>query len=111
MTNTIGQIRSGSDNLASASQEISATAQSLSQGATEQASSVEETTASVEQLNASVQQNSENARVTDGMANSAASEAEKGGEAVNRTVNAMKEIADKIGLIEDIAYKTNLLSS
>ncbi len=110
MTNTIGQIRSGSDNLASASQEISATAQSLSQGATEQASSVEETTASVEQLNASVQQNSENARITDGMANSAASEAEKGGEAVNRTVNAMKEIADKIGLIEDIAYKTNLLS-
>jgi methyl-accepting chemotaxis protein len=106
----VGGVRTGADNLASASQEISATAQSLSQGATEQAASVEETTASVEQLNASVQQNAENSRVTDGMATSAASEAEKGGEAVTRTVAAMKEIAEKIGLIEDIAYKTNLLS-
>ena len=106
----VGQVRTGADNLASAAQEISATAQSLSQGATEQAASVETTTASVEQLNASVQQNTENARVTDGMANKAAAEAAKGGEAVNRTVKAMKEIASKIGLIEDIAYKTNLLS-
>jgi methyl-accepting chemotaxis protein len=110
LSEVIQQVRSGADNLASASQEISATAQSLSQGATEQASSVEETTASVEELNASVQQNTENARVTDGMANKAAGEAERGGEAVNRTVTAMKEIASKIGLIEDIAYKTNLLS-
>jgi len=110
LSGTISQIRSGADNLSSASQEVSATAQSISQGATEQASSVEETTSSVEELNASVQQNAENARVTDGMATSAAGEAEKGGEAVNRTVSAMKEIADKIGLIEDIAYKTNLLS-
>jgi methyl-accepting chemotaxis protein len=106
----VAQVRTGADNLASASQEVSATAQSISQGATEQASGVEETTASVEQLNASVEQNSENARVTDGMATKAASEAESGGKAVARTVHAMKEIADKIGLIEDIAYKTNLLS-
>ncbi|MEO5341923.1 MAG: methyl-accepting chemotaxis protein [Gammaproteobacteria bacterium SHHR-1] len=106
----IGRVRGGADNLASASQEISATAQTLSQGATEQAASVEETTASVEQLNASVQQNAENARVTDGMATRSAGEAERGGEAVGRTVKAMKEIASKIGLIEDIAYKTNLLS-
>ncbi len=110
LKDVVGGVRTGADNLASASQEISATAQSISQGATEQAASVEETTASVEQLNASVQQNAENARVTDGMATSAAGEAEKGGAAVNRTVAAMKEIADKIGLIEDIAYKTNLLS-
>ncbi len=110
LKDVVGGVRTGADNLASASQEISATAQSISQGATEQAASVEETTASVEQLNASVQQNAENSRVTDGMATSAAGEAEKGGEAVTRTVAAMKEIADKIGLIEDIAYKTNLLS-
>ena len=106
----IGQVRSGADSLASASQEVSATAQTISQGATEQAASVEETTASVEQLNASVQQNTENARVTDGMASKASAEASQGGEAVNRTVQAMKQIADKIKLIEDIAYKTNLLS-
>jgi methyl-accepting chemotaxis protein len=110
ISDVIQRVRSGADNLASASQEVSATAQTISQGATEQAASVEETTASVEELNSSVQQNAENARVTDDMATKASSEASQGGEAVNRTVSAMKEIANKIGLIEDIAYKTNLLS-
>lgn len=106
----VSQVRSGADNLASASQEVNATAQSISQGATEQASGVEETTASVEQLNASVQQNTENARVTDGIATNSAEEAKRGGDAVDNTVAAMKQIASKISLIEDIAYKTNLLS-
>lgn len=110
LTDTIQQVRSGADGLASASNELNASAQTISQAATEQAASVEETTASVEELHASVQQNTENARVTDNMATKAAKEAEKGGEAVKRTVSAMKEIANKIGLIEDIAYKTNLLS-
>ncbi len=106
----VGEVRVGADNLSSASSEVSSTAQALSQGATEQAASVEETTASIEQLNASVQQNTENARVTNGIAKSSADEARRGGEAVARTVAAMKEIASKIGLIEDIAYKTNLLA-
>jgi methyl-accepting chemotaxis protein len=110
LTGIIAQVRSGADNLVGASDQVSATAQSISQGATEQAASVEETTASIEELNAAVQQNTENARVTDGMATKASGEASRGGEAVARTVSAMKEIADKIGLIEDIAYKTNLLS-
>jgi methyl-accepting chemotaxis protein len=106
----VGQVRSNAEGLASASNEVSATAQNISQGATEQASSVEEVTSSVEQLNASVQQNAENARVTAGIATSAAEEARRGGDAVAGTVKAMKDIASKIGLIEDIAYKTNLLS-
>lgn len=110
LTNTIEQVRGGADSLASASNELNASAQSISQAATEQAASVEETTSSVEELHASVQQNTENARVTDQMATQASGEAERGGEAVQRTVSAMKEIANKIGLIEDIAYKTNLLS-
>ncbi len=110
LTNTIEQVRGGADSLASASNELNASAQSISQAATEQAASVEETTSSVEQLHASVQQNTENARVTDQMATQASGEAERGGEAVQRTVVAMKQIANKIGLIEDIAYKTNLLS-
>ncbi|EAR10094.1 methyl-accepting chemotaxis protein [Reinekea blandensis] len=110
LSSVIAGVRSGSDNLSSASQQVSSTAQSLSQGATEQASGVEETTSAVEELNASVQQNSENAKVTNDMATSAAEEARQGGEAVDQTVAAMKQIADKIGLIEDIAYKTNLLS-
>lgn len=110
ISEVISQVRSGTDNLSSASQQVSGTAQTLSQGAVEQAAGVEETTSAVEELNASVQQNSENARVTNSMATQAADEARQGGEAVEQTVAAMKQIANKIGLIEDIAYKTNLLS-
>lgn len=110
LSNVVADVRSNADNLSSASNEVSATAQSLSQGATEQAASVEETTSSVEQLNSSVQQNAENARVTNNISTSASEEARIGGEAVGRTVQAMKSIASKIGMIEDIAYKTNLLS-
>jgi methyl-accepting chemotaxis protein len=89
LSGVIQQVRTGADNLVGASQQVNATAQSISQGATEQAASVEETTASVEELNASVQQNTENARVTDGMATKASGEAKQGGEAVERTVKAM----------------------
>jgi methyl-accepting chemotaxis protein len=110
ISNIIEQVRNGANNLSSASQQVSSTAQSMSQGATEQAAGVEETTSAIEELNASVQQNTENARVTNNMATTASEEARRGGEAVEQTVKAMKLIADKIGLIEDIAYKTNLLS-
>jgi len=114
MRNQVGSVvdnvRSNADTLASASQEISATAQALSQSAIEQASGVEVTSASVEELNASVQQNTENAKVTEQMATESATGAEQGGNAVTETVAAMKNIAQKISLIEDIAYKTNLLS-
>lgn len=110
LSNVIQTVRSGADNLASASQEVSATAQSISQGAVEQSTSVENTSSAVEQLNASVQQNAENAGVTEKMATSSAREAQQGATAVTDTVTAMKHIAKKIGLIEDIAYKTNLLS-
>ncbi|NRH40701.1 methyl-accepting chemotaxis protein [Pseudomonas sp. Snoq117.2] len=106
----IGDVRLSADALASASEEISATAQSMSQASTEQAASVEETSASVEQMSASIAQNTENARVTDGMAGKAAREAGEGGEAVRDTTVAMKTIADKIGIVDAIAYQTNLLA-
>jgi methyl-accepting chemotaxis protein len=61
-------------------------------------------------MSASIAQNTENAKVTDGMASKAATEAAEGGEAVKRTVEAMKSIAGKIGIIDDIAYQTNLLA-
>ncbi len=110
LSGVVQQVRTNSDALGSASQEISATAQSISQSATQQASGVEQTTASIEELSASVKQNADNAKLTSGMATTAAAEAANGGAAVKRTVEAMKEIAEKISLIEDIAYKTNLLS-
>lgn len=106
----ITEVRSSADNLSSASEEISATAQSMSQASSEQAASVEETSASVEQMTASINQNTGNAKVTDGMATKAAKEATEGGVAVSSTVDAMKSIADKIGIIDDIAYQTNLLA-
>ena len=61
-------------------------------------------------MSASINQNTENAKVTDGMASQAAKQAAQGGEAVTETVTAMKQIAGKIGIIDDIAYQTNLLA-
>ncbi|MBZ0092691.1 MAG: MCP four helix bundle domain-containing protein [Sulfuricellaceae bacterium] len=110
LSEIITEVRSASDNLSSASEEVSATAQSMSQATSEQAASVEETGASVEQMSASINQNTENAKVTDGMASKAAKEAVEGGESVRQTVAAMKQIANKIGIIDDIAYQTNLLA-
>jgi methyl-accepting chemotaxis protein len=110
LSQIIGEVRGAADNLSSASEEVSATAQSMSQATSEQAASVEETSASVEQMSASINQNTENAKVTDGMASKAAKEATEGGEAVKQTVSAMQQIAKKIGIIDDIAYQTNLLA-
>jgi methyl-accepting chemotaxis protein len=106
----IAEVRRSADSLGSASEEVSATSQSLSQGASEQAASVEESSASMEQISGSIQQNNENANVTDGMAGKAARDAEQGGSAVAQTVMAMKQIAEKIRIIDDIAYQTNLLA-
>ncbi|MBS1140574.1 MAG: Histidine kinase, region:Bacterial chemotaxis sensory transducer, partial [Proteobacteria bacterium] len=110
LTQIIGEVRTAADNLTNAAGQVSATAQSLSQSSSEQAASVEETTSSMEQMTASISQNTENAKVTDGMASKSATEAADGGEAVMQTVEAMKSIADKIGIIDDIAYQTNLLA-
>jgi methyl-accepting chemotaxis protein len=110
LSQIIGEVRGAADSLVSASKQVSSTSQNLSQGATEQAASVEETSASMEQMSASISQNSENAKITEGLASSAANEAGDSGDAVRQTVIAMKQIAGKIGIIDDIAYQTNLLA-
>jgi len=110
LSQIIGDVRSSSNALSSAAEQVSATAQSISQGAAEQASSVEETSATIEQAASSVQQNAENAQVTEGLSSKAAKEAVEGGQAVKDTVVAMKTIADKISIVDDIAYQTNLLA-
>ncbi len=110
LASTISEVRMATEQITTASEQVSATAQSISQGASEQAASVEETSSSVEQMSASIVQNSENARVTDGMASKAAGEAGEGGEAVKQMVVAMKRIAERIGIVDDIAYQTNLLA-
>jgi methyl-accepting chemotaxis protein len=110
LASIIEQVRGAAEALTGAANQVSATAQSLSQAASEQASSVEETTASIDTMSASISQNSDNARVTDGMATKASKEAADGGVAVTRTVGAMKQIAQKISIVDDIAYQTNLLA-
>lgn len=113
----MGDVRSSADSLSAASEQVSATSQSLAQASSEQAASLEETSASIEQMSASIEemsasinQNTENAKITDGIATQAVTEAADGRQAVSATVEAMKSIADKIGIIDDIAYQTNLLA-
>jgi len=110
LAEVIGQTRNASTNLVAASEQLSSTAQSLSQGASEQAASVEETSASMEQMSASIAQNNENAKVTGDIATRTAKDTVQGGQAVRETVTAMKQIAHKIAIIDDIAYQTNLLA-
>jgi methyl-accepting chemotaxis protein len=110
LAQVVAEVNGAADSLASASEQVSATAQALSQASSEQAAGVEETSASIEQMTASIAQNTENAKVTDGMATKAAKEATEGGDAVKATVAAMNQIAKKIGIIDDIAYQTNLLA-
>ncbi|WP_409993947.1 methyl-accepting chemotaxis protein [Roseateles albus] len=110
VSNTIREVRVSADQLGGASDQVSQTSQSLSHSASQQAASVEETTASLQEMAASVKQNSDSANVTDGMATKAAREAIEGGQAVGQTVDAMKQIATKISIIDDIAYQTNLLA-
>jgi len=110
LTRVIGEVRAATDALTGAADQVNATAQSLSQAASEQAASVEETTAQIDTMSASITQNSDNAKVTDGMATKTNKEAVEGGAAVSQTVKAMKQIASKIGIVDDIAYQTNLLA-
>jgi methyl-accepting chemotaxis protein len=110
LSQVVNEVKGSAESLAGAAEEVSATAQSLSQASSEQAAGVEETSASIEQMTASITQNTDNAKVTDGMATRAAAEATEGGEAVKSTVAAMKQIAQKISIIDDIAYQTNLLA-
>jgi methyl-accepting chemotaxis protein len=110
LSQVVIEVNEGAQALASASEEVSATAQGLSQAASEQAAGVEETSSSLEQMTSSIAQNTENAKVTESMSSKAAQDATEGGESVNATVAAMKQIAKKISIIDDIAAQTNLLA-
>ncbi|HKL49363.1 MAG TPA: methyl-accepting chemotaxis protein [Desulfuromonadales bacterium] len=110
LTELIQSVRMASDQVASGSQSMSATSEELSQGATEQAASAEEASSSIEQMVANIRQNSDNAQETEKIALEGAQNAHQSGEAVGQTVKAMKQIADKILIVEEIARQTNLLA-
>jgi methyl-accepting chemotaxis protein len=106
----IDELRAGSTALAAASDQVSQTAQALSQGTSQQAASVEETTSNLEEMSASISQNAENSRDTQQAARAAAHAAEASAQAATESVGAMQSIAEKIGIVEEIAYQTNLLA-
>jgi len=106
----IARVRAGADSVAEAAAEISATAQSVSEGTSQQAANVEETSASLEQLSASIGQNADNSRRMEDMAVSSSRDAEQTATSVREVVGAMRAIAEKTTVVEDIAYQTNLLA-
>jgi len=117
LRNMVGQIQSSSGSIVSAAAEIAQGNTDLSQRTEEQASSLEETASSMEELTSTVRQNADNARQANQLASGARDQAEKGGEVVQRAVDAMgeintssKKIADIIGVIDEIAFQTNLLA-
>ncbi|RJP78764.1 MAG: PAS domain-containing protein [Desulfobacteraceae bacterium] len=108
--NVVSEVKNASDYVAAGSQQLSSTSQQMSQGATEQAASAEQASSSMEEMSANIKQNADNAQQTEKIAIQAAVDTEKGGQAVTKTVNAMKQIAEKISIIEEIARQTNMLA-
>jgi methyl-accepting chemotaxis protein len=106
----VGTIQTAASQVASGSEQISTTAQQMSQGSSEQAAGAEEVSSSVEEMTATIKQNTDNSLATENIAKKAAADGEEGGKIVIASVAAMKEIAGKIGVIEDIARQTNLLA-
>lgn len=103
-------IISGAENIASASQQMSSTSQQMSQGANEQASSAEEVSSSMEEMVSNIQQNTDNAQTTEKIAIKATDGIKQGNESTKISVDSMKQIAEKITIVNDIAFQTNILA-
>lgn len=110
LTNTISDIQEITTDVADGCRQFAAASDIVSQGATEQAAGIEEISASMEEISSSIQQTAEIAHKTENVATTAAHNAETGGKAVARTLEAMRKIAAEIGIIEEIARQTNLLA-
>ncbi|RZL47065.1 MAG: methyl-accepting chemotaxis protein, partial [Variovorax sp.] len=113
----IGQVRASADSIAAASSEIAQGNNDLSSRTESQASALEETAASMEELNSTVRQNAHNAQEANHLADGASVVARRGGEVVVEVVETMKgindssrRIADIIGVIDGIAFQTNILA-
>ncbi len=106
----VGDSLSAAENVSAGSQELSAGAEELSSGATEQASAAEEASSSMEEMAANIKQNADNAAQTEKIARQSAVDAQASGEAVGRAVDAMRTIAEKITIVQEIARQTDLLA-
>jgi methyl-accepting chemotaxis protein len=110
LRSVVGDVKGAADSVFTASQAMAASTVQMSQGASEQASSSQEASASIEQMAAAIRQNADNAGQTQKIAAQTALDALEGGRVVTETVNAMKSIAERITIIDEIAYQTNLLA-
>jgi methyl-accepting chemotaxis protein len=106
----VNDVRISANNIAAASQQMSANSQTVSQGATEQASAAEEVSSSMEEMVSNIQQNTDNAQQTEKIALSASNGIRDGNRSVDVAVSAMKDIAEKIKIINDLAFQTNILA-
>ncbi|MEH3038696.1 MAG: methyl-accepting chemotaxis protein [Sphingomonas paucimobilis] len=105
-----GEVAAASDQVASGSQQLSASSEQVSQGATEQAAAAEQASSSMEEMAANIKQNADNAAQTEKIARQSSKDAEASGIAVDRAVTAMQTIAQKIGIVQEIARQTDLLA-
>ncbi|WP_136516059.1 methyl-accepting chemotaxis protein [Geomonas edaphica] len=117
LAHIVGDVRNGAESIATATEEIAAGNADLSQRTEEQASALEETASSMEELTSTVKQNADNAQAANQLAINASGVAVKGGEVINRVVRTMesitdssKKISDIIGVIDGIAFQTNILA-
>lgn len=106
----IENIMSGAENIADASMQMSATSQQISQGASEQASSTEEVSSSMEEMTSNIMQNTDNALQTEKISNTALDGVNTVGAKAGKSLVSIKEIAQKITIINDIAFQTNILA-
>ncbi|PLY00128.1 MAG: methyl-accepting chemotaxis protein [Desulfuromonas sp.] len=110
LRDVIGQVQAAVEQVSAGSQAMAASSEELSQGATEQAASAEEASSSIEEMVANIRQNSDNAQQTEKIAIQGAEDAQRSGQSVGETVVAMRNIAEKILIVEEIARQTNLLA-
>lgn len=110
LTNIINSIKVNAENIESGSSEISVSAEQISEGANEQASSTEEISTSMEEMVASIKQNADNAKATETNALEAVDKMKKVQDAVTKATNTLRDIAERITIVGDIAEKTDLLA-
>jgi methyl-accepting chemotaxis protein len=106
----VGDATVAANNVSTGSQELSVSSEQVSQGATEQAAAAEQASASMEEMAANIKQNADNAAQTEKIARQSSKDAEASGVAVDKAVGAMRTIADKIGIVQEIARQTDLLA-
>jgi methyl-accepting chemotaxis protein len=110
LVSVLRRVRAGADEVQTAAGQVSNASQALSQGTAEQATCVEETTSTLSQMSSSIDHNARNNTLMEQMAIKGAADAEESGETVREAAQAMKRIAERITVVEEIAHQTNLLA-